>query len=91
MIKEILSLSSKGNLSFSEISRELKISQDELKHQMEMMERMGYLEAICEPPSSTEDKCRFCSMGGSCSGGGANHPSGKTYRLTEKGKRVCSK
>jgi DNA-binding Lrp family transcriptional regulator len=93
MIKDILRLMSKGNLTIVEIAQKLNISKDELLNRFKMMEQMGYLEqskkTTNENISHESDRmCAFCPEAKSCSKNDITSNDGLTYRLTEKGKRV---
>jgi CTP-dependent riboflavin kinase len=91
VLKQIAEVEKKGNISFNEIARRLKMSTQQLKGLLEIMERMGHVEKVTDNSynlsSSCSDSCKNCGCG--CSGK-ATVSSGTIYRLTEKGRRVCN-
>jgi DNA-binding MarR family transcriptional regulator len=91
VLKQIAEVEKKGNISFNEISRRLKMSTQQLKGLLEIMERMGHVEKVTDNSynlsSSCSDSCKNCGCG--CSGK-ATVSSGTIYRLTEKGRRLRS-
>ncbi len=93
VLKQIAEVEKKGNISFNDISRHLKMSTQQLKGLIEIMEKLGHVEKVEENnsilPSSCSDSCKNC---GFCRcPGTATVSNGTVYRLTEKGKRVCHK
>lgn len=89
MIKEILKLMSKGDLTLSQISHELKISRKELTNKLAMMEHMKYIETIDENKSNIENTCEDCTLfHGDCSGEKTLKVCILGYRITAKGRRV---
>ncbi len=93
MIKEFLKLMSLENLTLAEITQKLKISRDELKNRLEMMKRMGYIEALSEDKPNSESACASCRMTkfcSPCSEGNAGNLRITVYRLTDKGRRVLN-
>ncbi len=87
MLKEVATTLSQDNITFGELSRRLNLGTKELKDLLESMEHEGDIESTCmsSPPATTS--CAGCGMGHACSG--SNLGIGKTYRLTEKGRKVC--
>jgi len=82
MIKDILKLMSLGGITLPEMARRLGAGLDDLKNRLEMMERMGYVEALhevgrSECPSCHTSKC----LAGDC------HSESAIYHLTKKGLR----
>lgn len=92
VLKQIAEIEKKGSISFNEISRNLKMSTQQLKGLLEIMERMGHVEKMTENnyrlSASCSDSCKNCGLC-DCSGK-TTISSGIFYRLTEKGQRVCS-
>jgi ferrous iron transport protein C len=91
VLKQIAEVEKKGSISFNEVSRRLKMSTQQLKGLLEIMERMGHVEKVTDDnynlSSSCSDSCKNCGCG--CSGK-VTISSGTIYRLTEKGRRVCN-
>lgn len=91
VLKQIAEVETKGNISFNDISRRLKMSTLQLKGLLEIMERMGLIERVtevnCNMSPSSSDSCKNCGSG--CSGK-VTVSSGTIYRLTEKGRRICN-
>lgn len=91
VLKQIAEVENKGNISFNDISRHLKMNTQQLKGLLEIMEGMGHVEKIidesCSLPSTCSGSCKNCGLCG-CSGK-TLISSGTIYRLTEKGRRVC--
>ncbi|WP_440945040.1 FeoC-like transcriptional regulator [Methanosarcina sp. T3] len=92
VLKQMEEAEKKGSISFNEISRHLKMSTQQLKGLLEIMEGMGHVEKVTE---TNPDLSSSCS--GSCKNCGCCECSGKIavlsgtiYRLTEKGRRVCN-
>ncbi|MHC1754718.1 MAG: FeoC-like transcriptional regulator [Methanosarcina sp.] len=91
VLKQIAEVEKKGNISFNDISGHLKLSTQQLKGLLEIMEGMGHIEKVAEDNSglstSCSGSCKSCGFFG-CSG--KNTVSyGTIYKLTEKGRRVC--
>lgn len=91
VLKQIAEVEKKGNLSFNEIAGQLKMSTQQLRGLLEIMERMGHVEKVADNnsalSSSCSDSCKNCG----CCGFLEKHAvsTGAVYRLTEKGRRVC--
>lgn len=88
MLKEISKNLAEDNITFGELSRRLNLSPKELKNVLESMEQRGDLEGSCMDSLSEATKCAGCAMGQACPG--TNLGVGKTYRLTEQGRRICN-
>jgi predicted ArsR family transcriptional regulator len=91
VLKQIAEVEKKGNMSFNEISGHLKMSTQQLRGLLEIMERMGHVEVVTDNSSIISSSCfGSCKNYGCC--GFLETPTvstGKVYRLTDKGKRVC--
>ncbi|AKB79221.1 hypothetical protein MSHOH_2738 [Methanosarcina horonobensis HB-1 = JCM 15518] len=91
VLKQIAEVEKKGNMSFNEISGHLKMSTQQLRSLLEIMERMGHVEKVTDNSSVLSSSCSAsCKNCGCC--GFLEKPAvstGMVYRLTEKGKRVC--
>ncbi|AKB29455.1 hypothetical protein MSSAC_3056 [Methanosarcina siciliae C2J] len=91
VLKQVAEAEKKGSISFNEISRHLKMSTQQLKGLLEIMEGMGHVEKVMEKnpdwSSSCSGSCKDCGLCG-CSGK-ITVSSGTVYKLTEKGRRVC--
>jgi DNA-binding HxlR family transcriptional regulator len=81
-----------GTRSFSELADEFGLREPELKNRLEMMVRMGYLEAIHAHEVPEEElHCHGCLMAARCKDDDCSDgPPVVGYRLTEKGRRVAS-
>ncbi len=89
MLKEISKNLAEDNITFGELSRRLNLGPEELKKLLETMEKRGDLESSCmDSPFMAAPKCAGCAMGQACAG--TNLGIGKTYRLTEQGKKLCN-
>ncbi|MCD4703319.1 MAG: FeoC-like transcriptional regulator [Methanosarcinaceae archaeon] len=89
VLKQIAELDPGGSTTLHEIASRLNMRDGQLKGMMDIMEHMGHLEAVCEQTPVACTGCSCCPMAQVCSGQGTvSH--GTSYRLTEKGKRVCS-
>ncbi|ADI74166.1 putative transcriptional regulator, AsnC family [Methanohalobium evestigatum Z-7303] len=82
LIKKILQLIDKNNMTLNEIADELGLSRDELKFRLEMMEHMGEIESV----KNNQSGCSGCS-GSKCLGDNKL----VVYQLTEKGRKICNK
>jgi len=97
-LRQMAEMENKGGISLKEISGQLKISTQQLKGLLEIMETMGHVQKVRDKntsplsfssPSSCSGSCVTCGVSGCC---GKNiMSSGTIYRLTEKGRKVCSK
>lgn len=90
-LKQIAEVEKKGSISFNEIAGHLKMSTQQLKGLLEIMERMGHVEKVTEGNQDLTSSCSgSCKNCGCCGGSGKiTISSGTVYRLTEKGRRVC--
>ncbi|MCM1986927.1 FeoC-like transcriptional regulator [Methanococcoides seepicolus] len=87
MLKEVATTLSQDNITFGELSRRLNLGPKELKELLETMEREGDMEISCMSPPPDTTSCAGCGMGHACPG--TNLGIGRTYRLTEKGRKLC--
>lgn len=91
VLKQIAEVEKKGNMSFNDISGYLKMSTQQLRGLLEIMERMGHVEKVADNSSVLSSSCPgSCKNCGFC--GFLEKPAVSTstvYRLTEKGRRVC--
>lgn len=91
VLKQMVEVEKKGNISLSEISRHLKMSTQQLKGLLEIMERMGHVEKVQDNnsllSSVCSDSCKNCGCFGFLEK--STISTCTVYRLTEKGKRVC--
>lgn len=91
VLKQIAEVDKKGNMSFNEISGHLKMSTQQLRGLLDIMEGMGHVEKVMDNQSVFSSPCNAsCKRCGCC--GFLEKPSVSTamvYRLTEKGRRVC--
>ena len=94
MIRRLLVLLDQGSMSFSELAEELGLTQVDLKGRMELMVRMGHLEAI-DLRGHHEDGgggCPGCVLSGRCRDKTCDDGTPMVgYRLTEKGMRLARK
>jgi Mn-dependent DtxR family transcriptional regulator len=88
MIKEILKLLSRGNITFNDLAIELSISQSELKNRLDLLEHMGYIEIICKENPTLESGCLFCSEANECAKNTKSDYFETIYKLTKKGRKV---
>ncbi|WP_406657015.1 Lrp/AsnC family transcriptional regulator [Methanolobus sp. ZRKC2] len=92
MLKEVAKALTEDNITFGELARRLNLSQEKLKDLLETMEDRGDIESSCaDEQTSVKKKCSGCAMGSACCDTGVGFTAGKTYRLTEQGKKECSK
>ncbi len=92
VLKQIAEVEKKNNMvSFNEISRHLKMSMQQLKGLLEIMEKMGHVEKVMDNSSILSSSCSGSCKNCGCCGFLENSTvsTGTIYRLTEKGKRVC--
>ncbi|PAV13109.1 hypothetical protein ASJ81_04230 [Methanosarcina spelaei] len=91
VLKQMAEVEKKGNISLSEISRHLKMSTQQLKGLLEIMERMGHVEKVQDNNSLLSpvcsDSCKSCGCFGFLEK--STISTCTVYKLTEKGKRVC--
>lgn len=91
VLKQVAEAEKKGSLSFNDISRCLKMSTQQLKGLLEIMEGLEHIEKVADnkPDLSVfcSCSCKNCGLCG-CSGK-ITVSSGTIYRLTEKGRKVC--
>ncbi len=91
MIRHVLQMIAEGGIPLPELAAKIGLREPELKNRLEMMVRMGYLEAIniTEVPEG-ELPCHGCLMAARCKDEDCSDgPPVVGYRLTEKGKRVA--
>jgi predicted transcriptional regulator len=90
MIKEILTLFTKGNLTINEIALELDISKSELINRIMIIEKMGYIKTSKEQNKTIEkgNLCTFCVEAKQCSQQKTSGYDKQVYQITEKGKRL---
>ena len=91
MIRKLLTLIDKSSMTFGEMAVKLDMSEADLKGRMEMMVRMGQLEAITMADLigtlyefGRRDADNRPPLTGMCSDG----PTVVGYRMTEKGRRI---
>lgn len=84
MIRDIVEKVAGGGVAIPLLAADLGISQEQLVHQLEMMEHMGYLsrDAACTPGEVTP-LCACCS---GCTSAQKECPT--RYTLTGKGQRL---
>lgn len=91
VLKQIAEVEKKGNISFNDISGHLKLSMQQLKGLLEIMEGMGHVEKVTDSnsvlSSSCSGSCKNCGFCGFLEKSTVS--TGTVYRLTEKGRRVC--
>lgn len=91
MIRELLILVDQGSLTLGDMAVKMDMSEADLKGRMEMMVRMGHLEAIAidEWSSAPEGDCPGCVMASKCQEETCSDgPVIVGYRITEKGRRI---
>ncbi|GEM_PF-411166 len=80
MLMHLLSqIADGGNLSRSELSRRLNISNDLLEQMLLDLSRMGYIESVDDTRATS--RCTHCPFSGEC----ASINKGKRWALTHKG------
>jgi predicted ArsR family transcriptional regulator len=85
MLERLLKAVAEGGVhSYSELAKNLGVSEDLLRQMVEDLVRMGYLEPLRETCPSA---CAECSMGDVCTIGGH----GRAWSLTREGRRVAAK
>jgi DNA-binding HxlR family transcriptional regulator len=91
VLKQIAEVEKKGNMSFYEISGHLKMSTQQLKGLLEIMEGMGHVEKVTDNNSTLSSSCSGSCKNFDYCGCSGKIPvsSGMVYRLTEKGRKVC--
>ena len=91
VLKQIAEVEKKGNMSFNEISGHLKMSTQQLKGLLEIMEKLGHVEKVTDGNSNSSSSCSGSCKNCGCCGflEKSTVSTGTVYRLTEKGKRVC--
>ncbi|MEZ5334794.1 MAG: FeoC-like transcriptional regulator [Methanolobus sp.] len=90
-LKRIASMmDSKENLTVRTIASRLNLRQDEFRDLLNIMEKRGDIECFVENPSICSNSCQGCSR--VCAAQGLSGSTGKikSYRLTDKGRKVCS-
>ena len=91
MIRKLLTLIDQGSMTMGEMAVEMDMSEADLKGRMEMMVRMGQLEAITidEGSPDPEGDCPGCVMAARCREEVCSDgPVVVGYRMTEKGRRI---
>jgi len=86
MLMQLLSRIADGdNLSCSELSRRLNISNELLKQMILDLSRMGYIESVDD--TCATNRCTHCSFSGEC----ASMNKGKRWVLTRKGANTVAR
>jgi hypothetical protein len=84
MLEELLKSLAKGGVqSYSDLEKALGVSEELLSQMIEDLVRMGYLEPVMD---HCTERCEDCPLEGVCALGGR----GRSWTLTEKGKRAVS-
>ena len=92
MIRKMLTFIDQGSMSLGDMAVEMDMSEADLKGRMEMMVRMGHLEAITieEGNPDPEGDCPGCVMASKCEEDiCSDGPTIVGYRITEKGQRIA--
>ena len=92
MIRKLLTLIDRSSMTLGEMAVEMDMSEADLKGRMEMMVRMGQLEAITidEESPDPEGDCPGCVMAAKCREDiCSDGPTVVGYRITEKGQRIA--
>ena len=86
MLMHLLSqIADEGNLSRSELSRRLNISNELLKQMFLDLSRMGYIESVDD--TYVTSRCTHCPFNGEC----ASINKGKHWALTRKGTHTIAR
>lgn len=86
MLMHLLSQIADGdNLSRTELSRRLNISNELLKQMILDLSRMGYIESVDD--TCATNRCTHCSFSGEC----ASMNKGKRWVLTRKGTHTVAR
>ena len=92
MLKEILILMRRGDLSYSEIAMRLGYSIEQLRMKLDMLERMGYLtRRAFETGNCAGKACMICPSSSSCGTDRYERPLPSFYTLTDKGVRLAGR
>ncbi len=86
MLKSILEIMAREDLSFSELAQTLDISTRELRNRLQTLENMGHIEKL--PGNSGEKACTFCPTASGCESCESNLQFPDTYRITSKGRKL---
>ena len=79
MLERLLSLVGQGGVhSYTDLARQLDVSEDLLEQMLQDLARMGYLRPVAD---GCEAHCAGCPMVGTCAIGGPT----RVWTLTEKG------
>ncbi|MBP2030706.1 DNA-binding MarR family transcriptional regulator [Methanohalophilus levihalophilus] len=89
VLKNFDDFSKTGSFSFNEMAAKMNMSSGQLKGMIDMMERMGHIEEVKTSCSASGSGCSKCHSSG-CGSGMSPTLLGVTYRLTEKGRKVCA-
>ncbi len=92
MIKRMLVMIDRGSMTLSAMAFQMGLTEAELKNRLEMMVRMGHLEAMTIDGDSLhpEADCPGCVMASKCKTEEcSNGPPVVGYRLTDKGRRLA--
>ncbi len=92
MIRKLLILVDQGSMALGDMAVEMDMTEADLKGRMEMMVRMGHLEAmtIDEESPDPEGDCPGCVMASKCQDDTCTDgPVVVGYRITEKGRRIA--
>ena len=92
MIRKLLILMDQRSMTLTELASEMDMTEADLKSRMEMMVRMGQLEAVMLDGEEPEPdaKCPGCVMASTCRDDTCSEGAPVVgYRLTEKGRRLA--
>jgi predicted ArsR family transcriptional regulator len=94
MLRKLLALLNQGSMTFSEVAVAMDLTEVELRNRLDMMVRMGQLEAvpIMGDSMDPEGDCPGCVLSGRCHDDDCSDGVPTVgYRLTEKGMRLARK
>ena len=92
MIRRLLALMDERSMTLSELAREMDMTEADLKSRMEMVVRMGHLEAVTidGDDMDAEGRCPNCVMASVCREEDCSDGIPVVgYRLTDKGRRLA--
>ena len=92
MIKKMLVMIDQGPMTLSEMAEQTDLTEADLKNRLEMMVRMGHLEALHLDADAQEPEaaCPGCVMAAKCQAEECSDgPPVVGYRLTDKGRRLA--
>ena len=94
MIRRLLELLDQGSMTFGQVAKEVGLTEAELRSRMDMLVRMGHLEAVPIGGDSLDPgaDCPGCILSGRClSDSCSDGVPTVGFRLTEKGMRLARK